>query len=173
MKTDLLFAVPEFLSNPYFSVGFFILMCVFAFLWAVSAHKASNSELDLSIRGVLMTEMQSKLNFVTSALELSKRNEKENEAVIKSLRADLSQEKAAFEAEQKRANNLVLSLNLCTEELEELKASCIRSAVSVPTPTEIKTPSEFKAAKIPVKRASKSTAKPKVATKVRSLGVED
>ena len=168
MKTDLLFAVPEFLSNPYFSVGFFILMCVFAFLWAVSAHKASNSELDLSVRGVLMTEMQSKLNFVTSALELSKRNEKENEAVIKSLRYDLSQEKAELViaiANTEEALKIFEIREKTIAVLQDEVAKLKDSSLTAIKPVKV-------LAKAVAKTAVKSAAKPK-AVKPRSLGVED
>ena len=171
MKTELLFATPEFLSNPYFSIGFFVLACVFAFLWAQSAYKASNSELDLSIREALMTELQSKLNFVNSALELSKRNEKENEAVIKSLRYDLNQEKAEHIAAIAKNAHLIETLQTREAELIDLQdqLAALKAVFQLQTPSEIKAAK----AKVPTKRASKPTSKSKATTKPRSLGVED
>jgi hypothetical protein len=187
MKTELLFAFPEFLSNPYFSIGFFLFMCIFAFLWAMAALKATDSKLDLSIREALMAELQSKLNFQNSAVDLFKKVDKENEAVIKSLRYDLSQEKAINSAEIAKNANLIETLQTREAELIDLQdeLAIVKAAASevlvngmegwtsVPAPSEVKTPSEFKAAKVPTKRASKSTSKSKAATKPRSLGVED
>jgi hypothetical protein len=174
MKTELLFAFPEFLSNPYFSIGFFLLMCIFAFLWAVSALKATDSKLDLSIREALMTELQSKLNFVNSALELSKRNEKENEAVIKSLRYDLKQEVFKFNGVVETLQNREEIIKDMKEEIAAVKAMASEILVSgMESLTSVPAPSEVKAVKAPAKRASKPTSKSKAATKPRSLGVED
>jgi len=168
MKTELLFATPEFLSNPYFSIGFFVLACVFAFLWAQSAYKASNSELDLSIRGSLMAELQSKLNFANSALDLSKKNERENEAIIKSLRYDLNQEKAELVIAIAKTEEVLKifeirekTIAILQDEVAKLKDS---SLIAI-KPVKV-------VAKAVAKTAVKSAAKPK-AVKSRSLGVED
>lgn len=168
MKTELLFATPEFLSNPYFSIGFFVLTCVFAFLWVKSAYKASNSELDLSIRGSLMAELQSKLNFANSALDLSKKNERENEAIIKSLRYDLNQEKAELATAIAKTEEVLKifeirekTIAILQDEVAKLKDS---SLIAI-KPVKV-------VAKAVAKTAVKSAAKPK-AVKSRSLGVED
>ena len=168
MKTELLFATPEFLSNPYFSIGFFVLTCVFAFLWVKSAYKASNSELDLSIRGSLMSELQSKLNFVNSALDLSKRNERENEAIIKSLKYDLNQEKAELATAIAKTQEMIKIFEIREKTIAILQdeiAKFKNSSLIAIKPVKV-------VAKTVAKTAVKSTAKPK-AVKPRSLGIED
>jgi hypothetical protein len=168
MKTELLFATPEFLSNPYFSIGFFVLTCVFAFLWVKSAYKASNSELDLSIRGALMSELQSKLNFVNSALELSKRNERENEAIIKSLKYDLKQEKAELVTAIAKTQEMIKIFEIREKTIAILQdeiAKFKNSSLITIKPVKV-------VAKTVAKTAVKPAAKPK-AVKPRSLGIED
>ena len=168
MKTELLFATPEFLSNPYFSIGFFVLTCVFAFLWVKSAYKASNSELDLSIRGSLMSELQSKLNFVNSALDLSKRNERENEAIIKSLKYDLNQEKAELATAIAKTQEMIKIFEIREKTIAILQdeiAKFKNSSLITIKPVKV-------VAKTVAKTAVKSAAKPKAA-KPRSLGIED